>query len=115
MPDDSWNTSGKDIPLKRTFEIFVPNLTTVDMDTNGTWPFGRRPEDQVATCFLAVFLDMSQNCGAAPCDIETLNNPALWEGAPIAPKSAPNPRLNDKPFLNEFPYLAELWPNGDGQ
>ncbi|SMG65167.1 hypothetical protein BMETH_31141852340, partial [methanotrophic bacterial endosymbiont of Bathymodiolus sp.] len=27
----------------------------------------------------------------------------------------PNPRLNDKPFLNEFPYLAELWPNGDGQ
>jgi hypothetical protein len=35
------------------------------MDTNGTWPFGRRPEDQVATCFLAVFLDMSQNCGTA--------------------------------------------------
>jgi hypothetical protein len=109
MPDDSWNTSGKDIPLKRTFEIFIPNLTSVDMDTNGTWPYGRRPEDQVATRFLAVFLDMSQKCGSAPCDIETLNNPALWEGAPIEPKTVPNPRFNDKPFLKDFPYLAAPW------
>ena len=112
MPDDSWNTSGKDIPLKRTFEVFVPNLTSVDMDTNGTWPYGRRPEDQVATRFLGVFLDMSKKCGATLCDIETLNNPALWESAPIVPKSVPNPRFNDKPFLKEFPYLAEPWPDG---
>ena len=28
------------------------------MDTTGTWPFGRRLEDQVATRFLSVFLDM---------------------------------------------------------
>jgi hypothetical protein len=109
MPDNSWNTSGKDIPLRRTFEIFVPNLTSVDMDTNGTWPFGRRPEDQVATRFLATFLDMSQNCGGRRCNVETLNDPALWEAAPIEPKTVPNPRFNDKPFLKEFPYLAEPW------
>ncbi len=114
MPDDSWNRSGKDIPLKRTFEVFIPNLTSVDMDTNGTWPYGRRLEDQVATRFLAVFLDMSQHCGDRPCDIETLNNPALWEGAPIEPKTVPNPRFNDKEFLGEFPYLAEPWPEQGG-
>lgn len=110
MPDDSWNSSGRDIPLKRTFEIFVPNLTSVDMDTNGTWPYGRRLEDQVATRFLAIFLDMSQQCGNSSCNIETLNNPALWESAPIEPKTVPNPRFNDKEFLDEFPYLAEPWP-----
>lgn len=110
MPDNSWNTSGKDIPLRRTFEVFVPNLTSVDMDTNGTWPFGRRPEDQVATRFLATFLDMGRNCGAAPCNIETLNDPALWDAAPIEPKTVPNPLFNDKPFLKEFPYLAAPWP-----
>lgn len=110
MPDTSWNKSGKDIPLKRTFEVFIPNLTSVDMDTNGTWPYGRRLEDQVATRFLAVFLDMSEQCGNSLCDIETLNNPALWESAPIEPKTVPNPRFNDKEFLNEFPYLAEPWP-----
>ncbi|HEY3487493.1 MAG TPA: hypothetical protein VGL10_05455, partial [Gammaproteobacteria bacterium] len=99
MPDNSWNTSGKNIPLKRTFEVFIPNLTSVDMDTNGTWPYGRRPEDQVATRFLATFLDMSANCGAQPCHIETLNDPALWEAAPIEPKTVPNPRFNDKEFL----------------
>ncbi|HEX5057447.1 MAG TPA: hypothetical protein VFX02_13250 [Gammaproteobacteria bacterium] len=114
MPDNSWNPSGKDIPLKRTFEIFIPNLTQVDMDTNGTWPYGRRLTDQVATRFLATFLDMGQNCGAKPCDIETLNQPALWESAPIVPKTVPNPLTNDKPFLGEFPYLAEPWPkNGE--
>ncbi len=113
MPDDSWNKSGKDIPLKRTFEVFIPNLTSVDMDTTGTWPYGRRPEDQVATRFLATFLDMSKNCGDKPCNIETLNQPALWESAPIEPKTVPNPLKNDKPFLDHFPYLAAPWPDGD--
>jgi hypothetical protein len=111
MPDDSWNKSGKEISLRYTFEVFLPNLTAVDMDTTGTWPFGRRPEDQVATRFLATFLDMRKNCGATPCNIETLNEPALWESAPIEPKTVPNPRFNDKPFLTEFPYLAEPWPD----
>lgn len=113
MPDNSWNKSGKDIPLKRTFEIFIPNLTSVDMDTTGTWPYGRRPEDQVATRFLATFLDMSKTCGDEPCNIETLNNPALWANAPIDPRTVPNPLVNDKPFLKVFPYLAEPWPEAE--
>lgn len=112
MPDDSWKKNGMDIPLKRTFEIFIPNLTSIDMDTTGTWPFGRRPEDQVATRFLSTFLDMNANCGDAPCNIETLSNQALWDAAPIVPKTPPNPRYNDKPFLSIFPYLAEPWNAG---
>lgn len=113
MPDDSWNPKGMDIPLKRTFEVFIPNLTSVDMDTTGTWPYGRRPEDQVATRFLSTFLDMKKSCGDTPCNVETLNNPALWASAPIDPQTVPNPMANDKPFLPDFPYLADPWPNGD--
>lgn len=30
MPDDTWNKSGKPIREKRTFEIFLPNVTRVD-------------------------------------------------------------------------------------
>ncbi len=59
MPDDTWNPKGLDIPLRRPFEIFIPNVCAIDMDTTGTWPYGRRPEDQVATRLLPMFLDMS--------------------------------------------------------
>ena len=59
MPDDSWNRNGLDIPLRRPIEIFIPNVCAIDMDTTGTWPFGRRLEDQVATRFLSLFLDMA--------------------------------------------------------
>lgn len=111
MPDDSWNRKKLNIPLRRTFEVFVPNVNSIDMDTTGTWPFGRRPEDQVATRFLALFLDMSAKTGQGkPYDIELLNQPALWAAAPIEPKTVPNPPANDKPFLPQFPYLAEPWP-----
>lgn len=109
MPDESWNPSGKKIPLKRTFEIFIPNVNAIDMDTNGTWPYGRRPEDQVATRFLSTFLDMKKGCGGKPCHIETLGQQALWDGAAIEPKTPPNPLENDKPFLPHFPYLADPW------
>jgi hypothetical protein len=109
MPDESWNKSGKPIREKRTFEIFLPNVTSVDMDTTGTWPFGRRPEDQVASRFLTTFLDMETGCGGGPCNIETLNDAHLWDGAPVEPKNPLNPYRNDKPFLAEFPYLAEPW------
>ena len=64
MPDDSWNKHKLDIPLRRPFEIFIPNVCAIDMDTTGTWPFGRRLEDQVATRFLSMFLDMSAPLGA---------------------------------------------------
>jgi len=111
MPDDSWKKRAEvDIPLKRSLEIFVPNVCPIDMDTTGTWPYGRRPEDQVATRFLSLFLDMEQTVAGRKCNIETLNDPALWASAPIEPKVPPNPLKNDKEFLKEFPYLAEPWP-----
>jgi hypothetical protein len=109
MPDDSWNKRGLPIPLRRPFEIFVPNVCAIDMDTTGTWPYGRRLEDQVATRFLAMFLDMDAEIGGKKYDIELLNRQALWDQAPIEPKTPPNPPANDKPFLKDFPYLAEPW------
>ncbi len=109
MPDDSWNPKGMDIPLKRGYEIFVPNVCAIDMDTTGTWPFGRRLEDQVATRFLSIFLDMEQMIGGKKCHVDTLGDQSLWDAAPIEPKTPPNPLTNDKPFLDQFPYLAEPW------
>ena len=109
MPDDSWNPKHLNIPLRRPFEIFIPNVNAVDMDTTGSWPFGRRPEDQVATRFLSIFLDHAAGCGGKPCNVETLSDQKLWDAAPITPKTPPNPLHNDKPFLDHFPYLAEPW------
>ncbi len=109
MPDGNWNTSGLDIPLRKPFEIFVPNVCAVDMDTTGSWPFGRRLEDQVATRFLSLFLDMSAKLGGTLYNVETLGDQALWDQAPIEPKTPPNPLKNDKEFLAAFPYLAEPW------
>jgi hypothetical protein len=107
MPDDSWNPKKLDIKQRRTFEVFIPNVNAIDMDTNGTWPFGRRPEDQVATRFLSTFLDHRAGCGGKPCNIETLASQALWDSVQIEPRTPPNPLRNDKPFLTEFPYLAD--------
>ena len=113
MPDDSWNNSGKDIPLRRTFELFIPNLTSIDMDTTGTWPFGRRFEDQVASRFLSTFLEMKTGCGGKKCNVETLGDLNLWEQAPVMPKNPPNPLANDVPFMDSFPYMPAPWPDGD--
>ncbi len=110
MPDDSWNKSGRAIKPPKTFEIFIPNVASIDMDTTGTWPFGRRLEDQVATRFLSLFLDMEAGCGGKPCNVDTLGDQALWTHAAILPKTPPNPLKNDKPFLTQFPYLADPWP-----
>jgi hypothetical protein len=112
MPDSSWNKKGLNIPLRRAIEIFIPNVNAIDMDTTGTWPFGRRPEDQVATRFLALFLDMKAEINGRPYNLDTLGDQSLWDHAPIEPKTPPNPLKNDKPFLKEFPYLAEPWPEG---
>jgi hypothetical protein len=109
MPDDSWNPKGLNIPLRRPAEIFIPNLCSVDMDTTGTWPFGRRLEDQVATRFLGMFLDMGKDVGGLPVHIETLNEQVLWDSAPVMPKTPPNPLFNDAKFLEDFPYLAQPW------
>jgi hypothetical protein len=109
MPDDSWNPKGLPIPLRRAVDIFIPNVNSIDMDTTGTWPFGRRLEDQVATRFLSTFLDMSASLGGRRYHVELLNDPALWASAPIEPKTPPNPLKNDKEFLSDFPYLAAPW------
>jgi hypothetical protein len=110
MPDDSWDTHRLGIPLRRSFEIFVPNVCALDMDTTGTWPFGRRLEDQVANRFLSLFLDMeSAGADGSRYHVETLSDQALWDAAPIEPKTSPNPLKNDKDFLPHFPYLAEPW------
>jgi hypothetical protein len=110
MPDDSWNPKGLNIPLRCPFEIFVPNVCAIDMDTTGTWPFGRRLEDQVATRFLAMFLDMTAELNGKKYHLDMLGDPALWAAVPIVPKTPPNPLKNDKEFLPDFPYLAEPWP-----
>jgi hypothetical protein len=109
MPDNSWNPRGLNIPLKRPLEVFIPNVNSIDMDTTGTWPFGRRPEDQVATRFLSLFLDMTADLNGKKYSVELLNDQALWDSAPILPKTPPNPLKNDKEFLKEFPYLAAPW------
>ncbi|HYZ75117.1 MAG TPA: hypothetical protein VE641_18705, partial [Chthoniobacterales bacterium] len=109
MPDDKWNKKGLNIPLRRPFEIFVPNVCAIDMDTTGTWPFGRRLEDQVATRFLSMFLDMSAEFKGRKYHVEILGDQSLWDQAPVVPKTPPNPLKNDKEFLNQFPYLAEPW------
>jgi hypothetical protein len=109
MPDETWNPKGLDIPLRRPFEIFIPNVCAIDMDTTGTWPFGRRLEDQVATRFLSMFLDMEAEFSGKRYNIETLSDQALWDQAPIVPKTPPNPLRNDKDFLGAFPYLADPW------
>ena len=109
MPDDKWNKKGLNIPLRRPFEIFIPNVCAIDMDTTGTWPFGRRLEDQVATRFLSMFLDMEAEFNGRKYHVEILSDQSLWDQAPIVPKTPPNPLKNDKEFLDHFPYLAEPW------
>jgi hypothetical protein len=109
MPDDSWNPRRLNIPLRRAVDIFVPNVCAIDMDTTGTWPVGRRLEDQVATRFLSMFLDMQAEIGGKKYHIEMLGDQALWNQVPIEPKTPPNPLKNDKPFLAQFPYLADPW------
>jgi hypothetical protein len=110
MPDESWNPRHLNIPLKRAFEVFVPNVCAIDMDTTGTWPYGRRLEDQVATRFLSIFLDMDAEFHGQKYNIETLQNQAALDELPLEPKTPPNPVKNDKEFLTEFPYLADPWP-----
>lgn len=109
MPDDTWNKKGLKIPLRRPFEIFIPNVCAIDMDTTGTWPFGRRLEDQVATRFLSMFLDMEAELNGKKYHVELLSDQSLWNAAPIEPKTPPNPLKNDKEFLDHFPYLADPW------
>ena len=106
MPDNSWNRKGLNIPLRRAFEIFVPNVCAIDMDTTGTWPFGRRLEDQVATRFLSMFLDMTAELGGRKYKLEAyiggddaLESP---DGDPNSASATPN-ATNEKSLPEDFP------------
>ena len=100
-----------DVTAADLYDIFgfPSDDSSPDMDTTGTSPFGRRLEDQVATRFLSTFLDMGASLDGKRYHVELLNDPALWNSAPIEPKTPPNPLKNDKEFLRDFPYLAEPW------
>ena len=69
----------------------------------GAWKTRWRP----ASCRL--FLDMGASLNGKKYHVELLNDPALWDSAPIEPKTPPNPLKNDKEFLPHFPYLADPW------
>ena len=90
-------------------------MCAIDVDTTGTWPFGRRLEDQVATRFLSLFLDHKAVLNGKKYHVEFLGEQSLWDGAKIEPKTPPNPLKNDKEFLKTFPYLADPWPSGGGR
>ncbi|MEO8256702.1 MAG: DUF4331 family protein [Acidobacteriota bacterium] len=111
MPDESWHThQDVNIAVRRAFEVFVPNVAAIDMDTNGSWPYGRRLDDQVATRFLSIFLDMEPGPDGTRYNIDTLADQAALDTLPMEPRVPPNPLKNDKEFLTSFPYLAEPWP-----
>ena len=87
----------------------VKTVKLVRASAGGCGP-GRRLEDQVANRFLSLFLDMeSAGADGSRYHVETLSDQALWDAAPIVPKTPPNPLKNDKEFLPHFPYLAEPW------
>jgi hypothetical protein len=116
MADDSWRVNKfEKIKPPVVLQLFHPNTLVVDLDTTGTWPFGRRPEDQIASRFTSLFLNYNGQCGQKTgnihrCNVDSLqakpNNDRVI-GLPI------NPEHNDVPFLTEFPYLADAHPEGN--
>jgi hypothetical protein len=52
-----------------------------------------------------MFLDMGAQLNGKKYHVEPLSDQALWNAAPIEPKTPPNPLKNDK----DFPYFAEPW------
>jgi hypothetical protein len=62
------------VSMPRVISLFLPNVLTVDLDTNGTWPFGHRPNDQIGGRFTALFLKMGSKPGdcSGQRDLEAL-------------------------------------------
>ena len=110
MPDDSWNPTRRRHPAAPAVRDLRPERLR---DRHGhdrhlavRAPAGGPGGDPVP-------VDVPRH-GAPSSDgtsyhVETLNDQALWDAAPIVPKTPPNPLRNDKDFLTEFPYLAEPW------
>lgn len=94
------------------YDWSVPDVVTLEvLDSNAFGPGSRwtyRVESDGAGDS-HVDLDMTAPLGTAGYSVETLNDQSLWDSAPIAPMTPPNPPVNDTPFLTTFPYLAEPW------
>jgi len=75
----------------RPYDVFPDVLIYTSQQPAG-FPNGRRLEDDV----------VGLTCAQGDCDLQEL---AFFEG-----KEWPRRTVNDKPFLSEFPFLAEPWP-----
>ena len=71
---------------------YVPDVMIFSTRFEPGFPNGRRLEDDVALL----------TCNQGDCPLQ--------ENAFIDTKEWPRATVNDKPLLNEFPYLAEPWP-----
>lgn len=70
-------------------DLIVPDTITVDLDAPSVFPNGRRLQDPVIDFTLSMaLLDM------------TVHSPQTFNSFPL------NPPTNDRPFRNEFPFLA---------
>lgn len=70
-------------------DLIIPDTITVDLDAPSVFPNGRRLEDPVVDFTLSMaLLDMR------------VHSPQTFNGIPL------NPPTNDRPFRNEFPFLA---------
>lgn len=76
----------------RTFD-FVPDVMIFNRRRPAGFPNGRKLTDNVA--------DLT--CRLGDC--------LLWDLSFMTSKQWPRPTANDKPFLDEFPYLAAPWPD----
>jgi hypothetical protein len=77
--DVEWRNSKTqvgDVEMPRVITLFLPNVLTVNLETNGTWPFGHRPNDQIGGRFTALFLKMGGEPGdcSGQRDLEALRN-----------------------------------------
>jgi hypothetical protein len=109
----------------RPMDVFVPNHLELDfrLVANGEesrWPNGQRPDEQVASIFTALLLDLEtgicEDAQAGPMFDGVRDNPCtvdiLQEGGPAAYWDLPlNPLHNDVEFIRDgsgrlaFPYL----------
>src|SRR5690606_23668061 len=50
---NAYGLKNKSIDGPRVITLFMPNTLNVHLDTNGAWPFGRRPNDNMGNKFTA--------------------------------------------------------------
>lgn len=96
--DDDLTTAGfipcePNLCAAQAAPLVIPDTLKIDVSQTSGFPNGRRLEDPVVDITLAVvLLDLSPMTGQTA---------ASFAGLPL------NPTENDKPFLADFPYVAE--------